>query len=412
MFNTIEEAIKAIKDGEIVIVIDDENRENEGDFVCSAQLITPEQVNFIAKYGKGLICTPLTEDIAKKLDLDLMTTHNTDNHQTAFTISVDHVDTSTGISAFDRMITINGLANPKAVAKDFRRPGHIFPLIARKNGLFEREGHTEATVELMKLAGLAPVGVCCEIMDDDGTMMKLDHLLELAKKYNLKIINIAELKQYVLKHLKVKLEASAKLPTEFGEFKINVYKNPINDRDEVAIIKEPLDFSKPILVRLHSECLTGDVMHSLKCDCGPQLQCALHMINEAHSGVLLYLRQEGRDIGLVNKIKAYALQDQGYDTIEANQLLGFDADLRHYDVAAAILRDLHVHDVDLITNNPDKVKQLINDGINVVKTTPLKPSINDYNRGYLKIKRDQMGHNFGEEIENETSGRTFSTCKK
>lgn len=389
----IEIALQALRDGEIIIVTDDEDRENEGDFICSCESATPENINFMAKYGKGLICMPMSKTYCEKLELNQMVMQNTDNHETAFTVSIDHVDTTTGISAFERSVTAMKIVDVNVKASDFRKPGHMFPLLSKNNGVLERNGHTEATVDLMRLAGLKECGLCCEIMDDDGNMMKTEKLIELAKTHSLKFITIKKLQEYRKKFDKlVEVVASPIVPTRFGDFKVYGFLNKINGEHHVALVKGDISDGNNILCRVHSECLTGEVFHSEKCDCGEQLDTAMQMIESEERGILLYMRQEGRGIGLLNKLKAYELQNKGMDTIEANVNLGFDVDQREYYIGAQILKELGVKTLRLITNNPDKIYQLSDYGIEIKERVSIyiEPNENDIN--YLKAKKEQMGH--------------------
>ncbi len=391
--NTIPEALEALRRGEIIIVTDDEDRENEGDFICAANHATPENINFMATYGKGLICMPISTAINQRLGLVPMVAVNTDNHQTAFTVSIDAVATTTGISAYERSLTAIKLADPTSRGADFRAPGHMFPLLAKDNGVLERNGHTEATVDLVKLAGLGEAGLCCEIMAADGTMMKSDQLHELADKFNLKFITIKALQEYRRQHeVIVEQMASPLINTAYGQFRAYGYVDKISGEHHVAFVKGELKDQENILCRVHSECLTGDVFKSMQCDCGDQLDGALRQIAANGAGVLLYMRQEGRGIGLINKLKAYELQNQGLDTCEANLALGYLEDLREYNLSAMILKDLGIESVDLITNNPDKVAQLEKYGITVANLVDLKIEPNEFDYKYLKTKKEKMGH--------------------
>lgn len=393
-FNTIEEALEDIREGRMILVVDDEDRENEGDLLMAAEKVTPASVNFMATYGRGMICVPMTEENARRLELDLMVERNTESMKTAFTVTVDHKSSTTGISAFERANTIKELANPASVSSDFTRPGHIFPLIARDGGVLKRSGHTEAAVDLARMAGLHPAGVICEVMNDDGTMARVPQLFEFAKMHGLKIITIEELIKYRRKNEKlVTAAAKAKLPTEYGEFEIIAYENTINGEHHIALVKGHLSNpDEPVLVRVHSECLTGDAFHSLRCDCGEQLNAALRQIRDEGRGVLLYMRQEGRGIGLVNKIRAYALQDKGKDTVEANELLGFAPDLREYGIGAQILYDLGIRKIRLLTNNPKKIIGLSGYGLEIVERVPIQIEANEVNKFYIRTKKEKMGH--------------------
>jgi len=394
-FNTIEEAIEDIKAGKMLIVVDDADRENEGDLVMAAELCKPKDVNFITREGRGILCLPITEEKARELDLDLMVQNNTALHGTPFSISIDYRHgTTTGISAHDRAITINRAADEKVIPDDFGRPGHIFPLIAKKGGVLKRAGHTEAVVDLVKLAGLNPVGVLCEILAEDGTMARVPKLMEFAKKYNLKIITIADLIEYRMsrEHF-VQKKVTVDLPTRYGSFKLHLYENTLDHLDNpMALVKGDISGDEPVLVRVHSECLTGDIFGSKRCDCGEQLIAGMSMVEKAGRGVVLYMRQEGRGIGLVNKLLAYHLQEQGKDTVEANEALGFKADLRDYGTGAQILKDLGLKKIKLLTNNPKKVIGLKGYDLEIVERIPLEIPPNPINEKYLNTKRDRLGH--------------------
>lgn len=393
MMNTIEEAIADIRLGKMIVVVDDEGRENEGDLLMAADKVTPESVNFMASYGRGMICIPMPEDFACRLELPLMAEKNQDKMGTAFTITVDHARSTTGISAFERAATIKALADPETTSSDLKRPGHNFPLIAHNGGVLARAGHTEAAVDLAKLAGFHPVGAICEIMNDDGTMAKGQQLLDYVKNHNLKIISIADLISFRKKNEKfVKKAAEAKMPTALGEFRIAAYENVLNGEHHVALIKGDISTDEPVLVRVHSECLTGDAFHSLRCDCGEQLNAALLQIEQEGRGILLYMRQEGRGIGLVNKIRAYELQDAGADTVEANISLGFPPDMRDYGIGAQILSDLGVQKMRLLTNNPQKITGLSGHNIEIVEIVPIQIKENESNKFYLRTKKEKMGH--------------------
>ncbi len=396
-FNTIEEALKDIQEGKMVIVVDDPDRENEGDLVMAAEKVNSEAINFMAKEGRGLICLTLLPDRLKELDIPLMTSENTDPKGTAFCLSIDahpRFGTTTGISAYDRAITIKLAVSPDAEPQDFVRPGHVFPLMSKSGGVLERTGHTEASVDLARLAGLYPAGVICEIMKEDGTMARLPDLVKFAKKYNLKIITIADLVQYRIKKEKlVRKEAEAHLPTKYGTFKIYGYRNTLDNSEHVALVMGEIKEDEPVLVRVHSECLTGDIFGSLRCDCQSQLHTALKMIADEGKGVLVYMRgHEGRGIGIINKIKAYALQEKGYDTVEANHKLGFRTDLRDFGTGAQILLDLGVRKMKLITNNPRKIVALEGFGLEVVDRVPIVINPNPHNRQYLEAKKEKCGH--------------------
>lgn len=404
----MEEIIKALQNNEIIIVTDDENRENEADMICAGEKVTGEMINIMAKYARGLICTPIGKNIARQFDLEMMVKNNTDNHETAFTVSIDHVDTETGISAFERAQTIRALADNKTKASDFRRPGHVFPLIAKDMGVLVREGHTEATIDLMKIANLKEIGLCCEIMADDGHMLRGKAVVELAEKLGMKMTSVAEIKKYIKEN---KLDFSKNeenflektniinLPTDHGKFKAISFYDKVEKKEHLALIKGKID-GENILTRIHSECLTGDVFSSNRCDCGNQLHKAMEMIDEKGEGIILYLRQEGRGIGLFNKIKAYHLQEEGYDTVDANIKLGFAPDLRNYKIACLMLKELGVKSIDLLTNNPDKIEQVEKYNIKVNKRVPIEIHSNHIDRIYLKTKADRMGHDLREFKEN------------
>ncbi|KGR85806.1 bifunctional 3,4-dihydroxy-2-butanone-4-phosphate synthase/GTP cyclohydrolase II [Lysinibacillus odysseyi] len=395
MFHTIDEAIEDLKAGRPIIVVDDEDRENEGDFLVLAEHATPENINFMAVHGRGLICTPISPALAERLNLHPMVSYNTDNHQTAFTVSIDYMTTETGISAYERSETILRMLDSQVTAVDFRRPGHVFPLVAKEQGVLVRNGHTEAAVDLATLCGSQPAGVICEIMKENGEMARVPELLEISKQYALKIITIADLIRYRYEREQlVAREASVQMPTEFGAFQMIGYSNQVDDKEHIALYAGNIFEEEAPLVRIHSACLTGDIFHSKRCECGPQLHKALHLIQQEGTGIVLYMAQEGRGIGLLNKLKAYELQEQGYDTVEANEKLGFAPEMRDYGLCAQMLRDLGITKVRLMTNNPAKIHGLEQYGIQVVERVPVEIEAVPENKHYLEVKKQKMDHIF------------------
>lgn len=393
IYSTIDEALEDLRNGKIIIVSDDEDRENEGDLICAAEFATTENINFMATYAKGLICMPMSKEITNKLNLNQMVTKNTDNHETAFTVSIDHIDTTTGISAVERSITALKVVDENSKPEDFRRPGHMFPLLAKEGGVLVRMGHTEATVDLMRLAGLKECGLCCEIMKDNGDMMRRDDLIEFSKKHNLKMITVSALIDYRKKNEDLmELYAKAKMPTKYGEFEILTFVNKITKQHHVVLTMGDISDGEDVLCRVHSECLTGDALGSRRCDCGEQYAYAMRAIAEEGRGVMVYMRQEGRGIGLVNKLKAYELQDKGLDTVDANRALGFRDDMREYYEAYQMLKKLGIKSVRIMTNNPEKIKHLENYGLEIEERIPIQIEATEYDLFYLQTKKERMGH--------------------
>ena len=393
VYSTIDEALEDLRNGKIIVVSDDEDRENEGDLICAAEFATTENINFMATYAKGLICMPMSKEITNKLNLNQMVTKNTDNHETAFTVSIDHIETTTGISAVERSITALKVIDDNSKPEDFRRPGHMFPLLAKEGGVLVRMGHTEATVDLMRLAGLKECGLCCEIMRDDGDMMRRDDLIDFAKKHNLKMITVSDLIDYRKKNEDLmELYAKAKMPTKYGEFEILTFVNKITKEHHVVLTMGDISSGEDILCRVHSECLTGDALGSKRCDCGEQYDYAMRKIAEEGRGIMVYMRQEGRGIGLVNKLRAYELQDSGLDTVDANIALGFRDDMREYYEAYQMLKNLGIKSIKIMTNNPDKIKYLNNYGLEIKDRVPIQIEASEYDAFYLKTKKERMGH--------------------